>query len=70
MERPALRKLRADIEAGRVDCVVVHRVDRFRRYLSAPDNEVPDRGAWRSRRLAVPCEGLRRARGRDRGIMA
>jgi site-specific DNA recombinase len=34
MERPALKRLMADIEAGRVDCVVVDKVDRLSRSLS------------------------------------
>ena len=29
MDRPALKRLLADIEAGRVDCVVVYKVDRL-----------------------------------------
>jgi site-specific DNA recombinase len=33
MERPALRKLLADIEAGGIDCVVVYKVDRLSRSL-------------------------------------
>src|SRR4051812_39590296 len=33
MERPALRRLLADIEAGRIDCVVVYKVDRLSRSL-------------------------------------
>jgi site-specific DNA recombinase len=33
MERPALRRLLADIEAGRVDCIVVYKVDRLSRSL-------------------------------------
>ena len=33
MDRPALRRLMADIEAGRVDCVVVYKVDRLSRSL-------------------------------------
>ena len=33
MERPALQRLLADIEAGRVDCVVVYKVDRLSRSL-------------------------------------
>jgi len=33
MERPALRRLMADIEAGKVDCVVVYKVDRLSRSL-------------------------------------
>lgn len=33
MERPALKRLMADIEAGRVDCVVVYKVDRMSRSL-------------------------------------
>src|SRR3974390_3671948 len=34
MERPALQKLLADIEAGRIDVVVVYKVDRLTRALS------------------------------------
>jgi site-specific DNA recombinase len=34
MERPALKRLLADIEAGRVDTVVVYKVDRLTRSLS------------------------------------
>src|SRR5262245_39406691 len=33
MDRPALRRLLEDIEAGRVDCVVVYKVDRLSRSL-------------------------------------
>ncbi len=33
IERPALRRLLADIEAGKVDCVVVYKVDRLSRSL-------------------------------------
>ena len=33
MERPALQRLMADIEAGKVDCVVVYKVDRLSRSL-------------------------------------
>jgi len=33
MERPALKRLLADIEAGNVDCVVVYKVDRLSRSL-------------------------------------
>ncbi len=33
MERPALKQLLADIEAGRIDCVVVYKVDRLSRSL-------------------------------------
>jgi len=34
MERPALRRLMADIEAGRIDVIVVYKVDRLTRALS------------------------------------
>ena len=34
IERPALERLIADIEAGQVDVVVVYKVDRFTRALS------------------------------------
>jgi site-specific DNA recombinase len=33
MERPALQRLLADMAAGHIDCVVVHRVDRLSRSL-------------------------------------
>jgi site-specific DNA recombinase len=33
MERPALRRLMTDIEEGRIDCVVVYKVDRLSRSL-------------------------------------
>ena len=33
MQRPALERLCADIEAGRIDCVVVYKVDRLSRSL-------------------------------------
>jgi site-specific DNA recombinase len=33
MDRPGLRKLLADIEAGKVDCVIVYKVDRLSRSL-------------------------------------
>jgi hypothetical protein len=33
MDRPALQRLMADIEAGRIDCVVVYKVDRLSRSL-------------------------------------
>ena len=33
MDRPALRRMMADIEAGKVDCVVVYKVDRLSRSL-------------------------------------
>jgi len=34
MERPALKRLMADIEAGHIDVVVVYKVDRLTRALS------------------------------------
>jgi site-specific DNA recombinase len=33
MDRPALRRLMADIEVGKIDCVVVYKVDRLSRSL-------------------------------------
>ena len=33
MERPALRRLLADVKAGKVNCVVVYKVDRLTRSL-------------------------------------
>lgn len=34
MERPALKRLITDIEAGQIDVVVVYKVDRLTRALS------------------------------------
>ena len=34
LERPALKRLMADIEAGRIDVIVVYKVDRLTRALS------------------------------------
>jgi DNA invertase Pin-like site-specific DNA recombinase len=34
LERPALKRLLADIAAGKLDCVVVYKVDRLTRALS------------------------------------
>ena len=33
MERPAMKRLLADIEAGRIDCIMVYKVDRLSRSL-------------------------------------
>ena len=33
LERPALQRLLADIQAGRIDCVVIYKVDRLSRSL-------------------------------------
>lgn len=33
MERPALQRLMADVEAGKIDCIVVYKVDRLSRSL-------------------------------------
>ena len=33
MDRPALQRLLADMEAGKVDCIVVYKVDRLSRSL-------------------------------------
>ena len=33
MERPALKRLMADVEAGKVDCTIVYKVDRLSRSL-------------------------------------
>jgi site-specific DNA recombinase len=33
MERPALQRLLADIQAGKIDCVVCYKVDRLSRSL-------------------------------------
>jgi len=50
MERPALQRLLADIEAGQIDVVVVYKVDRLTRALSdfAKLVEVFDRAECRS----------------------
>ena len=33
MDRPAMRRLLADVEAGKIDCIVVYKVDRLSRSL-------------------------------------
>ena len=33
MDRPALKKLLTDVETGKVDCIVVYKVDRLSRSL-------------------------------------
>jgi site-specific DNA recombinase len=33
LDRPALKQLLADMNAGRIDCVVVYKVDRLSRFL-------------------------------------
>jgi len=33
MDRPAMKRLLADIEAGRIDCIVVYKIDRLSRSL-------------------------------------
>ncbi|WP_407699866.1 recombinase family protein [Stieleria sedimenti] len=33
LERPAMKRLMADIEAGKIDCVVVYKIDRLSRSL-------------------------------------
>ncbi len=55
LERPALKRLLADIEAGRVDVVVVYKIDRLSRSLMdfAKLVEVFDRNE-RHLRLASP----------------
>jgi site-specific DNA recombinase len=44
-DRPGLRPLMADIGAGKVDCIVVYKVDRLRR--SRPSRRTPWRGPMR-----------------------
>lgn len=34
LERPALQKLMADVEAGRVDIIVIYKIDRLARSLT------------------------------------
>lgn len=50
MERPALRQLLADVEAGKVDVIVVYKVDRLTRSLAdfAKIVEVLDRAGLAS----------------------
>jgi site-specific DNA recombinase len=38
LQRPALKKLLADIEAGRIDVVVVYKIDRLTRSLADSQN--------------------------------
>jgi len=42
MDRPALKRLLADVEAGKIDCIVVYKVDRLSRSLEP--TAAPDRG--------------------------
>ena len=46
MERPAMKRLIADIEAGQIDVVVVYKVDRLTRALSDFAKLVEIIGAW------------------------
>ena len=39
MERPALQRLLSDIDAGKVDCIVVYKVDRLSRSLMGAYNQ-------------------------------
>jgi len=55
-DRPALRQLLADVEAGRIDCVVVYKVDRlsrslmdFARIMEVGDRRPGIRGRWQRR---------------------
>jgi len=34
MERPALKRLLADVDAGRIDCIVIYKIDRLTRSLT------------------------------------
>ena len=43
MDRPALKRLLADIEAGKIDCVVVYKVDRLSRSLPRRHSVLPPR---------------------------
>ena len=49
MERPALKRLLADIEADRIDCVVVYKVDRLSRSLMDFSRMM---GAWEKRNIS------------------
>ena len=50
IERPALKRLMADIKAGKIDCVVVYKVDRLSRSLM---DFVSDHGNVRRPRCLV-----------------
>mgnify|MGYP006285769245 FL=1 len=39
MERPALQRLLADVQAGKVDCIVVYKVDRLSRSRVPKDHQ-------------------------------
>ena len=61
MERPALARLLANIEAGQIDCVVVYKVDRlsrslmdFARIMEAFDRQ-PRRSNSATTARSVPC---------------
>ena len=49
MERPALKRLLADIEADRIDCVVVYKVDRLSRSLMDFSRMM---GTWEKRKIS------------------
>ena len=49
MDRPALKRLLADIEAGKIDIIVVYKVDRLSRSLGDPGLlglQVDRRSGW------------------------
>ena len=54
LERPALKRLLADVEAGRIDCVVVYKVDRLSRSLTDSSISPWEAVTARSRRWSSP----------------
>jgi site-specific DNA recombinase len=58
IERPALKRLMEDIQAGKIDCVVVYKVDRLSRSRSHVDCS---RRGWKNARngdIRRPCRGV------------
>ena len=60
MERPALRRLMTDIEAGRIDCVVVYKVDRLSRSLTISNRD----SEWFALRKLKPLVSVKHGRTR------
>ena len=52
MERPALKRMMADIEAGKIDVVVIYKIDRLTRSLA-------DFSRWSKCSSAMACRSCR-----------
>ena len=65
LERPALRRLLRDIEAGKIDAVVCYRIDRLTRSLTDFTSLSTSLSATRSRWSALRSTSTRRRRSGD-----